>query len=267
VLPANTSRLCRRQAVAAVGIWHGCQEPHGDSSSSCEGRSFAERVHMDTKSNAALQRHSSLGRPQPQMQRTHVHAAVSRTVRLWTWLLCEWCGAVHFAGDGQREEKFTFGIVDLVKVPDVPPGDYVLSWRWDVEQLPQVWSNCADVKIEVKGTAKATKPFTPWTGCEACCDNVQLAPCANCTKCLNDKTGDCSYCWNPLPGFQFGAIPQYQCLGHEAPDGGPGVWKTGMPFLGKKWSPGCPKCWAQKDSCKPSPRQVEDENHHGITLV
>merc|ERR1712139_733464 len=59
----------------------------------------------------------------------------------------------------EREEEFTFGIVDLVKVPDVPPGDYILSFRWDVEQLPQVWTNCADVNIKTKGTAKPTKAF------------------------------------------------------------------------------------------------------------
>merc|ERR1711970_1504082 len=58
-----------------------------------------------------------------------------------------------------RAQDFSFGIVDLVKVPaDLLPGDYILGFRWDVEQLPQVWSNCADVKIEVKG--KPTKPFS-----------------------------------------------------------------------------------------------------------
>merc|ERR1712050_824332 len=65
-----------------------------------------------------------------------------------------------------------YGIVDLVKVPDVPPGDYVLSFRWDCEQLPQVWSNCADVKIAVTG--KPTKPFSPFAGCEACCSETLL---------------------------------------------------------------------------------------------
>lgn len=40
-----------------------------------------------------------------------------------------------------------FQIVDLVKVPDVPPGDYVLSFRWDCEQTAQIWSQCADVRI------------------------------------------------------------------------------------------------------------------------
>ena len=36
---------------------------------------------------------------------------------------------------------FHFSIVDQVQVPaDIEPGDYVLSFRWDCEQTPQVWS-------------------------------------------------------------------------------------------------------------------------------
>jgi hypothetical protein len=145
-----------------------------------------------------------------------------------------------------------YGVVDLVRVPHVPPGDYILSFRWDCEQLPQVWSNCADVQIRVQG--KPTKPFSPFAGCEACCTET-LGPCANCTSCLNDKSGDCAYCWNPLKGFTFGAIPQYQCLGYEGPDGGPAVWRPGMPF-NTGWSPGCPKCWKNANSCKPSDRET-----------
>lgn len=156
-----------------------------------------------------------------------------------------------------------FGIVDKVKVPDVPPGDYILSFRWDCEQLPQVWSNCADVKIRLQsdvaqGTAKPTKPFSAWGGCEACCKET-LGPCANCTSCLDDKAGACAYCWNPLPGFSFGAIPQYQCLGHEGPDGGPAVWEPGMPFQNVSWSPGCTKCWRTPHSCEPSDREAKGE--------
>ena len=30
---------------------------------------------------------------------------------------------------------------------DIEPGEYVLSWRWDCEQTPQVWNSCADVTI------------------------------------------------------------------------------------------------------------------------
>lgn len=45
-------------------------------------------------------------------------------------------------------EGFPFSIVDKVVVPsDIEAGDYLLSWRWDAEQSPQIWQNCADVKI------------------------------------------------------------------------------------------------------------------------
>merc|ERR1712167_330830 len=111
-------------------------------------------------------------------------------------------------------------------------------------------------KIKVKGTAKPTKPFSKWSGCEACCSNT-LGPCANCTKCLEDKTGDCAYCWTPLKGFSFGAIPEYQCLGAEGPDGGTALWKPGMPFKGVKWSPGCTKCCKTPSSCKSSDREAQ----------
>jgi hypothetical protein len=39
-------------------------------------------------------------------------------------------------------------IADFVVVPEKPEGHYVLSWRWDSEQTPQVWTNCADIYIQ-----------------------------------------------------------------------------------------------------------------------
>jgi len=39
-------------------------------------------------------------------------------------------------------------IVDHVLIPaSLPPGNYVLGWRWDCEESSQVWSSCADVAI------------------------------------------------------------------------------------------------------------------------
>jgi hypothetical protein len=46
------------------------------------------------------------------------------------------------------KEFFAFNIVDVVKVPEGLKGEYVLSWRWVVEQTPQVWGGCSDVTIE-----------------------------------------------------------------------------------------------------------------------
>ena len=48
-----------------------------------------------------------------------------------------------------RNRKLTqWSVVDLVRVPaELPPGDYVLSFRMDCEQTPQIWSYCSDVRI------------------------------------------------------------------------------------------------------------------------
>lgn len=52
-------------------------------------------------------------------------------------------------GYGQGEEgSFMFSMIDRLKVPDLPAGDYSLSWRWDCEQTPQVWNSCADITIQ-----------------------------------------------------------------------------------------------------------------------
>ena len=42
----------------------------------------------------------------------------------------------------------TYAVEDTLVVPDdIPPGDYVLGWRWDCEMTSQVWSSCADITI------------------------------------------------------------------------------------------------------------------------
>ena len=66
----------------------------------------------------------------------------------WNLLQC-CCGATGFHRSGRffsdflwsqqhrqiwqeyKNASFDFGVVDKVKVPDVPEGDYVLSWRWE----------------------------------------------------------------------------------------------------------------------------------------
>ena len=50
------------------------------------------------------------------------------------------------AGGGSAG-SFNFTMVDRLRVPDVPAGEYSLSWRWDCEETPQVWNSCADVII------------------------------------------------------------------------------------------------------------------------
>ena len=36
---------------------------------------------------------------------------------------------------------------DYLRVPDVPAGDYLLSFRWDCEFSAQIWQACSDVTI------------------------------------------------------------------------------------------------------------------------
>ena len=41
-----------------------------------------------------------------------------------------------------------WGIKDLVQVPEsLEAGRYVLSFRWDTQNTPQVWNTCANIEI------------------------------------------------------------------------------------------------------------------------
>merc|ERR1712113_310014 len=145
------------------------------------------------------------------------------------------------------ERNFDFGIVDKVTVPNIPEGDYVISFRWESEQTNEIWTSCADVTIKHSGDA--TQPFSQ-TGsdCEMCCPEMAL-PCSNCSSCVDDKTGDCAYCWNALPGYNPSYAPTTTCLGHEGEDGRSPKWFPGDEML-EGWSPGCQRCWADDSLCK-----------------
>lgn len=49
--------------------------------------------------------------------------------------------------DETNAQTFAWNIVDKVQVPKVPAGDYVVSFRWEGEQTPQIWSTCSEVTI------------------------------------------------------------------------------------------------------------------------
>merc|ERR1712146_62955 len=50
-------------------------------------------------------------------------------------------------------EGFPFSIMDEVKVPShFEEGEYLLSWRWDCEQSPQIWQQCADIRLVKKSS-------------------------------------------------------------------------------------------------------------------
>eukprot|EP00930_Biecheleria_cincta_P082356 TRINITY_DN72108_c0_g1_i1.p1 TRINITY_DN72108_c0_g1~~TRINITY_DN72108_c0_g1_i1.p1 ORF type:complete len:296 (-),score=36.93 TRINITY_DN72108_c0_g1_i1:246-1064(-) len=164
------------------------------------------------------------------------------------------------------DAAFDFGIVDKVRIPaDLTPGEYVLSWRWDCEMTKQIWNSCADVTIKVDGPA--TPAFTASRGCTPCC--VEGGICAHCKNCLNNKTGECAKCWEPLmwwgPEQQRHWSPrgaQIQCLGNEAADGGPTSWVPGDSF-DKYWSPGCGRCWATEGGCSSYVRGAGDKKWAG----
>jgi hypothetical protein len=46
-----------------------------------------------------------------------------------------------------------WAIVDQLQLPEGVSGDFVLRWRWDTEQNPQIWTHCSDVTI-VAATGK-----------------------------------------------------------------------------------------------------------------
>ena len=42
----------------------------------------------------------------------------------------------------------SWAIKDLVEIPDtLEAGEYVLSFRWDCQNTPQVWNSCANIQI------------------------------------------------------------------------------------------------------------------------
>mmetsp|Transcript_68992 Transcript_68992/g.120057 ORF Transcript_68992/g.120057 Transcript_68992/m.120057 type:complete len:240 (+) Transcript_68992:2-721(+) len=61
------------------------------------------------------------------------------------------CAGCNMSAPAHQQEickkTMSYQIIDKVKVPDMPTGDYVMSFRWDCEQTPQIWSQCADIKI------------------------------------------------------------------------------------------------------------------------
>merc|ERR1712146_679074 len=48
-------------------------------------------------------------------------------------------------------------IVDHLAVPQVS-GDFILQWRLDCEQTPQIWNSCADITISSSGPSPPSPP-------------------------------------------------------------------------------------------------------------
>jgi len=53
---------------------------------------------------------------------------------------------INLPREANAQDQWAFK--DLVEVPEtLAPGDYVLSFRWDCQESPQVWNGCANIKI------------------------------------------------------------------------------------------------------------------------
>jgi len=74
-------------------------------------------------------------------------------------------------------------------------GDYVISYRYDCEQTPQVWQQCGDVRI-IDGTPPpADQCDNP--ACASCCTGT----CKNCRGyCEEHKDDTCEGCWKESDG-------------------------------------------------------------------
>lgn len=57
------------------------------------------------------------------------------------------CGNNRTCNQKHCGKVMDFHIVDKVEVPELPEGKYVMSFRWDCEQTPQIWSQCSNIKI------------------------------------------------------------------------------------------------------------------------
>merc|ERR1712194_887428 len=66
------------------------------------------------------------------------------------------CGSGYPGGNTDKSFPNPFGkdrvgastaIQDLVKVPQLPAGEYVVGFRWDCETSSQVWTSCGDISI------------------------------------------------------------------------------------------------------------------------
>ena len=95
-------------------------------------------------------------------------------------------------------------VVDELRVPEVPSGDYVLQWRWDTEQTPQVWAHCSDIKIKGGGPVPAPTPEptpeptpTPSGGCSFQQDRgtadknpIEVKKCSSADECCSRCTSN-----------------------------------------------------------------------------
>lgn len=111
----------------------------------------------------------------------------------------------------QPNHYMPYFIIDRLQVPsNLPIGNYVLSWRWDVEQGGQIWTTCADIELVPDPVDEADwaawddecavwPPPSPSPPCldewRSHCDDDSSGGCGLCKPCIDRKTGPCEPCW------------------------------------------------------------------------
>lgn len=153
-----------------------------------------------------------------------------------------------------------WNIIDLVEVPtDISEGDYVISYRYDCEQTPQVWQQCGDVRITNQAPPPLDQCDNP--ACASCCgegtcsncrgwceDHPDYDTCAGCykespgappcnlrgTACMNTDGLGCEACWSPkaLPAGFRAPFPAFL-----APEEPVSTWVPTAPSLVPKVAP------------------------------
>jgi len=61
-------------------------------------------------------------------------------------------GGDTYALDTKDVKTPQWQIVDKLIAPK-EAGDYILQWRWDNEQTPQIWTTCADLRVVAPSTS------------------------------------------------------------------------------------------------------------------
>mmetsp|Transcript_25574 Transcript_25574/g.78842 ORF Transcript_25574/g.78842 Transcript_25574/m.78842 type:complete len:83 (-) Transcript_25574:68-316(-) len=59
----------------------------------------------------------------------------------------EWPWPYGDTGRCSGRDPWDVSIVDTIIVPEVPPGEYVLGFRYDCEKSAQIWQQCADIVV------------------------------------------------------------------------------------------------------------------------
>lgn len=68
--------------------------------------------------------------------------------------------SVGFGGQRVKSEaSHQWWVTDELVAPE-KPGDYIMQWRWDNEQTPQIWTTCADIEVTKKSSTSASSAHT-----------------------------------------------------------------------------------------------------------